>query len=30
LVGQHEGDWLADLREAVDAVAQVRDQGPAA
>ncbi|HEU5037090.1 MAG TPA: hypothetical protein VFT70_08790 [Nocardioides sp.] len=30
LVGQHEGDWLADLRQAMDAVADVRAQGPAA
>jgi hypothetical protein len=30
LVGQHEGDWLAQLREAMNAVADVRAQGPAA
>lgn len=30
LVGQHEGDWIARLREAMDSVAQVRAQGPAA
>jgi Arc/MetJ-type ribon-helix-helix transcriptional regulator len=30
LVGQHEKDWLADLREAIDKVADVRGQGPAA
>lgn len=30
LVGQHEGDWIERLREAMDAVAQVRSQGPAA
>jgi Arc/MetJ-type ribon-helix-helix transcriptional regulator len=30
LVGQHEEDWLADLREAIDKVAAVRGQGPAA
>ena len=30
LVGQHEEDWLADLRAAMDQVAGVRDQGPAA
>lgn len=30
LVGQHEGDWLAELREAMGAVAQVRSRGPAA
>ena len=28
LVGQHEGDWLADLRQAMNAVADVRAQGP--
>ncbi len=28
LVGQHEGDWLAELRQAMDAVADVRAQGP--
>jgi Arc/MetJ-type ribon-helix-helix transcriptional regulator len=30
LVGQHEGDWLAELRQAMDAVADVRAKGPAA
>ena len=30
LVGQHEGDWLAELREAMDTVADVRAKGPAA
>lgn len=30
LVGQHEGDWLAELREAMNAVADVRAKGPAA
>jgi len=30
LVGQHEGDWLADLREAMTAVEQARGRGPAA
>ena len=30
LVGQHEGDWIAELREAVDRVEQVRDDGPSA
>lgn len=30
LVGQHEGDWLAELREAMTAVEDVRSQGPAA
>jgi hypothetical protein len=30
LVGQHEDDWLAELREAMGAVADVRDRGPAA
>ncbi|CAI9404820.1 hypothetical protein [Nocardioides sp. T2.26MG-1] len=30
LVGQHEGDWLAELRQAMDAVADVRAQGPTA
>ena len=30
LVGQHEGDWIARLREAMDSVAQVRAEGPAA
>jgi hypothetical protein len=28
LVGQHEGDWLASLREAMTQVSQVRAQGP--
>lgn len=30
LVGQHEGDWLAELRGAMDQVADVRSKGPAA
>ena|SRR5688500_11854321 len=30
LVGQHEGDWLAELRDAMGKVADVREQGPAA
>jgi Arc/MetJ-type ribon-helix-helix transcriptional regulator len=30
LVGQHTEDWLAELREAVDHVRQVREQGPGA
>lgn len=30
LVGQHEGDWLAELREAMSSVADVRAKGPAA
>jgi len=30
LVGQHEEDWLADLRAAMDQVADVRGRGPAA
>jgi len=30
LVGQHEEDWLAELREAMDAVGDVRKKGPAA
>lgn len=30
LVGQHEGDWLAELREAMTAVDDVRSKGPAA
>ena len=30
LVGQHEGDWLAELRDAMGRVAEVREQGPAA
>jgi hypothetical protein len=29
LVGQHEGDWLADLRQAMQAVEDVRSKGPA-
>ena len=29
LVGQHEGDWLAELRDAMGHVAEVRDRGPA-
>ena len=29
LVGQHEGDWLAELRGAMNAVADVRAKGPA-
>jgi hypothetical protein len=29
LVGQHEGDWLAELRDAMGHVADVRDRGPA-
>lgn len=29
LVGQHEGDWLAELRQAMGAVADVRAKGPA-
>jgi hypothetical protein len=28
LVGQHEGDWIAELREAMDTVADVRAKGP--
>jgi hypothetical protein len=28
LVGQHEGDWLAELREAMNSVADVRAKGP--
>lgn len=28
LVGQHEGDWLAELREAMGHVADVRTKGP--
>ncbi len=27
LVGQHEGDWLAELRDAMGKVADVREQG---
>ncbi|QNN54665.1 hypothetical protein [Nocardioides mesophilus] len=30
LVGQHEQDWLAELREAMTHVAEVRHNGPAA
>jgi len=30
LVGQHEGDWIADLADAVEAVKRVRDEGPQA
>ena len=30
LVGQHEEDWLGELREAMDAVGDVRKRGPAA
>src|SRR3954454_22182933 len=30
LVGQHTEDWLVELREAVEHVRQVRDQGPGA
>jgi hypothetical protein len=30
LVGQHEADWLAEMREAVGQVADVRRKGPAA
>jgi hypothetical protein len=30
LVGQHEDDWLGELREAMDSVADVRRRGPAA
>ena len=30
LVGQHEDDWLGELREAMTAVADVRAKGPAA
>ena len=30
LVGQHEDDWLAELRDAMTAVADVRSRGPAA
>ncbi|HET6561882.1 MAG TPA: hypothetical protein VFG72_08400 [Marmoricola sp.] len=30
LVGRHEGDWLAELRTAMDSVADVRSKGPAA
>lgn len=30
LVGQHESDWLTELRDAMNAVADVRAKGPAA
>ena len=30
LVGQHEEDWLGELREAMDKVGDVRSKGPAA
>jgi hypothetical protein len=30
LVRQHEGEWLAELREAMHTVADVRSRGPAA
>jgi hypothetical protein len=30
LVGQHESDWLGELREAMSHVADVRTKGPAA
>ena len=30
LVRQHEGDWLAELREAMHTVDEVRSKGPAA
>jgi hypothetical protein len=30
LVGRHEGDWLAELQEAMSTVADVRNRGPAA
>ena len=30
LVGQHEGDWTADLRRALMAVQEARAAGPAA
>ena len=30
LVGRHESDWLAELRTAMDTVADVRNKGPAA
>jgi hypothetical protein len=30
LVGQHEEDWLAELRGAMESVADVRSKGPAA
>ncbi|MDX6219342.1 MAG: hypothetical protein QOJ48_1023, partial [Frankiales bacterium] len=28
LVGEHADSWLADLRQAMEAVQQVREQGP--
>ena len=30
LVGQHEGDWLGDLRSAMTGVREVRERGPRA
>ena len=30
LVGQHEEDWLGELREAMQSVADVRSKGPGA
>jgi hypothetical protein len=30
LVGQHEDDWLTELRDAMTAVADIRSKGPAA
>ena len=30
LVGQHEEDWLTELRDAMSSVADVRSKGPAA
>ena len=30
LVGRHTDDWLTQLREAIDEVGRIRDQGPAA
>jgi hypothetical protein len=30
LVGQHEDEWLGELREAVTTVGEVRAKGPAA
>jgi len=30
LVGQHEADWLTELRDAMTAVADVREKGPTA
>ncbi len=30
LVGQHEDDWLAELRQAMESVADVRAKGPSA